>query len=178
MGIISKIISGFTENRIEDPTIGFLNLAGEGALGLMEEDKNHLEDLFFSVSVRSSDPPRCNVLFLYCDLKANETNPLWLLEIARSSGAVIIIIANENDSEYCLKITNKAAKGVNLVMTLDRKGTCFAKFFRKIFELMLNGATMPTAWAQLAPQYPKDSHQGCPETFFFCGAGQIAFENK
>jgi hypothetical protein len=62
----------------------------------------------------------------------------------------------------------------NLVMTLDRKGGAFPGFFRRLFSAMFEGASMPVAWARLAPQHAP-AHADAPETIFAAERGQVTF---
>lgn len=49
-------------------------------------------------------------------------------------------------------------------MTLKRKGHIFPNFFKKLFEMMHHGVTMPMAWVKLAPQIPGVEHNNVPGT--------------
>ena len=64
----------------------------------------------------------------------------------------------------------------NLVMTLDRKGDSFGRFFQVLFQDMFAGTSMPMAWVKLAPQRgPKSGGKNTPWTIFACELGQLAF---
>jgi hypothetical protein len=63
-----------------------------------------------------------------------------------------------------------------LVLTINRKGVAFATFFRRLFEDMSNGISMPDAWVKLAPQIPGHDSPDCPDSFFACEIGPVTLE--
>jgi hypothetical protein len=68
----------------------------------------------------------------------------------------------------------KVKKPLNLVMTLNRNGSNFDTFLRQLLSRMSRGETMPTAWAALSPQAPRDSrHAHLPSTIFSAGRGGV-----
>lgn len=168
--------------RIRSPRLGFLNLKGPGAADLVRADHEALASLF-STSEESTDaPPRCDVLFLYCDIDRDGKiagRQDGLLALIRRAGARVVVVASENDGSHAMASTRKARAGrANLVFTLDRKGPLFAAFFARLFGEMTNGVSMPRAWVKLAPQIRGRAHADCPDTVFLCEAGHIAFAAK
>src|SRR5262245_26513622 len=169
VGFLSKL---FGARRVEAGTLGILDLCGDKAAALVAADRAALAPLFRVVSESTGQPPRCNLLLLYCAIENDGRiagRSLGLREIIRDSGAPIVVVAMPNSGESY----NAAAKGksygrANLVMTLDRKGDAFGRFFQRLFAEMKQGTSMPIAWVKLAPQAPGIAHTDCPDTIFAC----------
>jgi hypothetical protein len=165
---------------VTSPRIGFFNLLGLPGQSLVEEDKQALQPFFSSVEESSDGPPVCDVLMIYARVEgdgrvAGSAN--GLREIIRKSKAVIVIVASENEAKNYIAAAKSTGYGrANLVMTLDRKGAAFGKFFAGLFEKMRQGTSMPQAWVELAPQVPGARHENCPESIFAAEIGQIAFK--
>ena len=88
-------------------------------------------------------------------------------------------MATPNSSEHIVQaLKQDGPKRANLVCTMDRKGAIFSTFFRKLFELMQAGKSMPMAWNSLAPQVPSriDPHTDVPDTVAILEAGQVKFD--
>ena len=165
---------------IRTPRLGILNLKGEAVEPLIAEDRAAMAPLFSSVEISEFVTPRCDVLFAYCDLTADgyaSGSGSSLREIVRDSGTAVVVVASENPQEGIIAATKKTGYGhANLAVTLQRKGPAFSSFYRRLFEAMAQGTTMPVAWVRLAPQIPGYDHPDCPSGFFLCEAGQIAFK--
>jgi len=135
--------------------------------------------LFRQVSESTQQPPSCNLLLLYCAFENDGSivrYPLGLREIIRDSGAAVVVVASQNSGEsYNAAAKEKSYGRANLVMTLDRKGDAFGRFFQKLFAEMKRGKSMPTVWVKLAPQGPHSVQTDVPDTFFLCELGQLAF---
>ncbi len=89
----------------------------------------------------------------------------------------IFILASENPGDdlipFCSEAVNAGAAPMNLVMTLDRKGDSFGRFFKSLFGHMVSGGkTMPQAWVELSPQ-GTTSEIDAPETVFSAGFGSL-----
>lgn len=164
---------------IASPTIGFLNLIGQSAAAAMAADQAALTRLFSLAVESSSEPPTCNVLFLYATIEASGSivgSTAGLRGIIRDSRASVVVVASENTPESYIAATKDAGYGfANLVMTLERKGDLFPRFFERLFTDMRRGESMPVAWVKLAPQAPQAEHADCPATIFACELGQLAF---
>ena len=165
--------------KIALPTLGVLNLKGAPAKAIIAEDTAALASLFSSAAPSEGAPPRCDVLFIYCDISSDgriDGSQSGLREIIRDSGAHVVIVASENSSESYVAAGKQTGYGrANLVLTLQRNGPSFTSFFRRLFAEMTKGVSMPAAWGKLAPQVPDDDHPDCPGTIFACEAGQITF---
>lgn len=164
---------------IESPKLGILNLKGDSSAGVMAEDKEALIPVFDSVLESQREVPHCDVLLIYCDLQANgriHNSSEGLREIIRDSGASVVVVASENEGEgYIAAAQHKDYGLANLVMTVERNGKCFPRFFHDLFAQMKRGVTMPVAWVTLAPQIPGRVQEDCPVTIFACELGQVAF---
>ena len=91
-----------------------------------------------------------------------------------------MVFASDNPVEnYVAAFPAEQRKGFvepSLVLTLERKGENFVKFFSSLFRLMAKGQTMPMAWVRLAPQGGNSREmQELPETIFEANLGQIKF---
>jgi hypothetical protein len=163
---------------LSDPKVGLLNLATEKAAEFARTDAAWLSRLFESVTVSDSDAPRCDVLFLYADMAPSgviDGSALGLREIVRDSGAKIVVVASENLAESYIKAGAQRPYGrANLVMTLDRCGDAFERFFEALFSKMQRGESMPDAWVQLNPQVREPNFES-PETIFACELGRLTF---
>jgi hypothetical protein len=165
--------------RIQSPTLGILDLSAGSAAADIDADRTAIERLFSSVVESATEPPTCNVLFLYWHIEADGSirgSKLGLREIIRDSSASVVVVATENASDsYIAAYKDKGYGYANLVMTYERKGDAFATFFQRLFTQMKRGVSMPIAWVKLAPQVPGMKHVDVPEALFACEAGQIAF---
>jgi hypothetical protein len=160
---------------ITAPSIGFVNLMGAEGEPLLAEDKAALSGLFAWAGESTDLPPVCNLLFVY--VKVRTDAPTQIRQLIARSGALIAVIASPNEGKsYNANCGRKDNPPVNLVMTLDRKGTYFADFFHRLFTLMYQGKTMPVAWVQLAPQDPNLKLEGIPDTIFAAEISHILFE--
>lgn len=164
---------------ITAPTLGILNLEGGEAVSAVETDRRSFGELFGRITEHTDAPPLCDVLLIYCqvglDGRLTNTNRS-LREVIRDSGAKIVIVASENQSDAYIKAGHVEVYGrANLVMTLTRNGASFGAFFARLFGDMFKGTTMPVAWERLAPQIPGEAHIDAPEAIFACELGQIAF---
>ncbi len=105
---------------------------------------------------------------------------IQVLEGLSKAGAKLVVFASENPVEnYVAAFPPKQRIGFvepNLVLTLERKGENFVKFFGSLFGLMAKGRTMPMAWVKMAPQGGDSRRmQELPETIFEANLGQIKF---
>ena len=174
--ILSKL---FGARTVEAGTLGILNLCGNDAAEWVAADRDALGRLFREVSESTQQTPSCNLLLLYCALESDGSivrHHLGLREIIRDSGAAVVVVASPNSGEsYNAAAKEKPYGRANLVMTLDRKGHAFSRFFQKLFGEMKRGKSMPIAWVNLAPQRPHSVHTDVPDTVFLCELGQLAF---
>src|SRR5579859_5259223 len=189
MGFLSKLFGSNASTvtttvdrpfRIQDPTIGFLNLCGESGARLLEADKRALGPLFGHTKVSDVlPPPQCDVLFIYCSLspQPDASDPIGSLRsLIKSARAYIAVFASENDpNAYIKRMGKRTDWGANIVMVLNRNGDKFAAFFRSLFSAMFEGQSMPMVWVKLAPTGPSPKHDETPSSIFAAEAGHVTF---
>ena len=178
MGFLSGLF-GPRVQVITSPRAGVLNLLGASVADLAERDAQFLEPLFGNIATETTHPPQCNALFVYCSIAPDGTvqgSRSSLREIVRDSGAVVVVFASPNPGDAYVKAGKPAPYGkANLVITLNRKGDAFGRFFKALFTDMKHGVSMPKAWVKLAPQIPGRQQADILDCIFACEAGQLAF---
>jgi len=177
----SKAMGSFRRHTfvIKSPRLGILNLKGAAAAGDIAVDRSAISTFFLSVEQSEGVVPSCDVLFLYCDLTpdgaviASESS---FREIIRDSGATVAVVASDNSGDRYIAAGKPAPYGMaNLAMTIDRRGNAFPSFYKRLFDYMSQGISMPVAWVKIAPQIPGMDHQDCPGGIFSCERGQVTF---
>lgn len=181
--VVLLILAGWSPLRrlrstptISNPVLGVLNVIGPSAETDVKADLEQLSQYFSEVRQAVESPPSCNVLLLYCNLNSDGGvigSSQRLGEIIREAGAVVAVVATNNDMEGY-----KAAGpfgNCNLIMTIDRRGPLFADMLSQIFAQMKSGVSMGVAWINLAPQDPRADHSHLPGVLCVLDYGQIAF---
>lgn len=166
--------------ELKSPKIGFLNLLGSTGRSLLEEDKAALGPIFPASEVSDTAMPQCDVLLIYAQAGSDGRligSEDGLRGLIRKANAVIAILASPNEPNNLIAAGKPAGYGqANLVLTINRKGPAFARFFAELFRKMYRGTTMPVAWVELAPQNPRAQHGNCPETIFLAEVSHIVFQ--
>lgn len=126
-----------------------------------------------------------DVVHLFADVSAagiisgaDGTNCLGteLIDSCCDAGVKLLWIASGNHPDGYIKGFRAKGKPLNLVMTIDRKGSGFSIFLAKLLSKMAAGETMPGAWVAIAPQAPKNPHASdMPATIFAAGNGSAKF---
>jgi hypothetical protein len=107
------------------------------------------------------------------DGRGNELIGTELIERCSDSDVKLLWVASDNKPDGYIK-GFKVAKPLNLVMTINRNGPNFTTFLSQLLSRMSGGETMPTAWAALSPQSPRDPrHAHLPATIFSAGRGGV-----
>jgi hypothetical protein len=156
------------------------NLVGEAANELVARDRADLGPLFHdNVQIGTRDAPKCDVLFLYCALDASgrvSGQPFSMRDAIKAAGARIAVLASEIPAESMPDSDLSAGSDwrANIVITLDRNGEHFGRFFKELFSQMQAGVSMLMAWVELAPQGPVQGND-LPVTICLPEAGHIAF---
>lgn len=162
---------------IRDPKVGIVNVAGADGEKLAQEDAKYLNGIFPRVRTLQPANPGCDVLYMYASIASGGSirdSPESVRDIIRVSKAPIVVIANANEVDcYAAAFKGKASRA-NLVMTLDRRGESFARFFTKLFMQMKAGVSMPNAWVALNPQ-SSSADADAPSCIFSCEVGHITF---
>jgi hypothetical protein len=172
---------------IATPSLGLLNLLGAKADKLLKQDQAELGPLFpGGVQVSTRQVPKCNVLFLYCDIDASSRlagSSYSLRESIKAAGAHVAVVASEISEDILIGRGFAQAMGgrsdwpANIVITLNRNGDSFDRFFNNLFSRMRAGVSMPMAWVELAPQGPVQP-KDIPGTIALMEAGHIVFGPK
>jgi hypothetical protein len=165
---------------IDRPTIAFLDLSDGMCESIIAEDKAQIGAFFQNnAPCTTQQVPACDVLFLYCALdskgrvaKARSS----LRDLIAKSGASIAVVASEVPADVLKNPRFQKSVGraghppVNLVITGNRNGAAFPRFFGELFQSMRDGLSMPMAWVKLAPQMPHQP-QNLPVTICLMEAG-------
>jgi len=138
--------------------------------------------LSFPVLVICSEPWAYDIVHFFCGLSPGGI-------IADSEGATIIgsefiakccekdvkllWVASGNKGDDYIKGFKVNENRLNLVMTLDRRGSRFSEFLEKLLSRVSRGETMPIAWAALAPQARGPWEQDLPSCIFSAGRGSV-----
>jgi hypothetical protein len=164
---------------IQNPVAGFLNLQGDRGKALLESDIREFALFFSDCRTSASDVPRCQVLFVYCDIDPSgriQGTPDPLRALAMWAGAYVTIVATANDMEaYKKTLEAKVDWTSNIVLVLDRKDSGFSNFFCRLFEMMNKGTSMLMAWVKLAPQGPGQGGTEGPASVLLAEAGHVTF---
>ena len=121
-------------------------------------------------------------MHLFAEVKSNGTVEdvfgYKFLENLSQADTKLVIFASDNSGDnyiaFSPKDKTKNIRPMNMVMTLERKGDLFPKFFKSLFSFMVSGDTMPEAWVKLAPQNPHIEHN-TPGAIFSAGFGAVKF---
>jgi hypothetical protein len=126
---------------------------------------------------------RCDIVHLFCDISpegnivdshGNTTEGAALIQHCCDADVKLLWLASQNKPEGYIKGFKAAGKPLNLVLTIDRKGSCFPSFLENLLRKMSAGETMPAAWVALAAQTPSDPrHQDLPACIFAAGRGGL-----
>ena len=126
---------------------------------------------------------RYDVVHLFCDVtsqgnitdvQGRETAATSLIQSCCDSDVKLLWLASENKPEGYIKGFKAAQKPLNLVLTLDRKGSRFSNFLENLLRKMSAGETMPVAWVSLSPQNSNDPrNQDGPACIFAAGRGGV-----
>jgi hypothetical protein len=164
---------------ITDPVAGFLNLNGARSADLLREDADALGRYFIRTIEAVDETPRCDVLFVYCDVDPDGAilgDPAWLQRTIGEARAYIAIVATENDPEgYFNMQLEFDAWHANVVYTSERKDPAFANFYLRLFDMMERGVSMLMAWVEIAPQIPDLIDPTVPSQLMSAQAGHLTF---
>jgi hypothetical protein len=172
---------------IANPVLGFVNLAGPTGQALLERDRAVLAEVFANnIRIGENEIPICNVLFFYGTLEPSTRvagQKFSFRDMVKAAGAHIAVLASEPspellDSEEFLKAMGTSGDWrANIVITMNRKGDDFGRLFHRLFSRMRDGAAIPTAWVEIAPQGPYQPPD-LPVMFVVFEAANIAFGPK
>lgn len=166
-------------------TVGFANLSGDDLVPLLTEDAAAISPMFKNTNIAPVTRfPSCEILFLYAHLRQDGTLagidvPAGLRQVAQLTSATLVVLASPNPSDAAQKSAAlPGQKSANLVLTLNRNGDGFSRFFRTLFERMEVGTSLLHAWVELAPQHPSAMPNFAPATLLLAEAGDIRFPDS
>jgi hypothetical protein len=126
---------------------------------------------------------RYDVVHLFCnvtsdgnisDAQGRETAATRLIQTCSDSDVKLLWLASENKPEGYIKGFKAGQKPLNLVLTLDRRGSRFSNFLENLLRKMSAGETMPVAWVSMSPQNSNDPrNQDAPACIFAAGRGGV-----
>lgn len=126
---------------------------------------------------------RYDVVHLFCDVTSDgniidvqgrETAATTLMQNCFDSDVKLLWLASENKPQGYIKGFKAGRNPLNLVLTLDRKGSSFSTFLEDLLRKMSAGETMPVAWVSLSPQDSNDPrNQDTPACIFAAGRGGV-----
>lgn len=124
-----------------------------------------------------------DIVHLFCDVssdgnimdrRGNVTTATGLLQCCSESDAKLVWLASENKPEGYIQGFKTARKPLNLVLTIDRRGSRFSNFLENLLRKMSAGETMPVAWVSVSPQNSNDPrNQDAPACIFAAGRGGV-----
>jgi hypothetical protein len=168
--------------RIRNPKLGLVNMGGEEFAALSNEDRAAFGSLFGDVVVSADGTiPQCDVLFVYARLEPDGSLPGGAESTIRHAAAraqcSVVVLASNNPSDRVVAAGKlPGPKQGSLVLTLNRNGEGFARFFKELFTLMNSGKTMPMAWVKIAPQHNSVMPQYAPDTIFLPEGKFVVFK--
>jgi len=93
-----------------------------------------------------------------------------LIQNCCDSGVKLLWVASSNPPGAYVNGFKPGGNRINLVMTIDRRGSHFSDFLRGLLHRMSLGKPMPVAWSEVAPQSSgHPAHAGLPDTIFSAG---------
>jgi len=122
---------------------------------------------------------RYDIVHLLCDVSGEgeirdaESNSLVaddLVEKCVRTNVKLLWLASDNGGKAYMDNFHLKGKPLNVVMTIDRKGSSFPEFLEKLLFRMFYGDTVPVAWVDLAPQIPGLNHPNLPGDDLRCRA--------
>ena len=107
------------------------------------------------------------------DNSGHEITGTELIQHCCDQNVKLLWAASDNPPERYIKGFGARGKRLNLVMTLNRRGSNFRSFLKKLLSQMAYGSPMPVAWNDICPQIPRSEHPDTPESIFFAGRGGV-----
>lgn len=157
--------------------VALWNIAGGEMDALIKEDAAALGTVFSKVKVYPAhEVPQAMMVFAYAGLTeegmlagypAYDVKQLALATRAR----LFVLAAGNSAGSVKAAAERKGAPVPTLVLTLDRNGKGFGRFFRALFDDMRTGTPILSAWVKLAPQHPNANPTHAPATILLAEGG-------
>jgi hypothetical protein len=110
------------------------------------------------------------------DDTGNAIDGVSLIQRCYNSGVKLLWIASDNKADTYIKHFKAPGIPINLVMTIDRRGSRFTSFLQALLFRLSQGEAMSGAWVALSPQSPRDpKHQDLPVTVLAVSQGALRF---
>ena len=167
--LVASLGSKFSELiETDNSTYRHLNLSPTNAVF------KSIDELFAAIA------KRYDVVHLFCDvshdgtlsdIEGKKTSGTTLIQKCFESGVKLLWLAANNEPEgYITGFKLAAGTAMNLVLTIDRRGSRFSSFLAELLLKMSHGESMPLAWVSLAPQSSKDPrNQEAPSCIYVAG---------
>ena len=161
-------------------TLGFANMSGPDMEPLIDSDHAALAPLFEKVSrVPQGQIPGAPILFVYAHLLPSgmlANNPkAGVRQIVQLTKSQVLVLASPNPGANVVAAAKAPGpKGANLIFTTNRNGAGLTRLFRELFETMMAGRDMLSAWSLIVPQGAQPAPWQ-PGTVFLAEAGKLVF---
>jgi hypothetical protein len=168
-----------TAGQTRSASLGLFNLLGSAAHQAVAQDSTMLAPVFRNKVLigHGQNPkfkgeiPECNILMLYGHIDSSLVlsgggSSYTLPELAKASAAQLIVVASDTpvqtltDPKFVRSLSGWSGPAPVVIVTLDRKGDGFLKFFLQYFLRLVMGSSVTQGWVDLAPQGPNFDHWG------------------
>jgi hypothetical protein len=204
MGLFKKLFGGAKTPQptraarpnietIKDPRILLCSIGRDNQdAELLMEDRSIYQDCYKNlVEYRAKDisdflafiqDKSFDIAHLFIDIDADGTlegQPIpQVMKQLEQRGAKLVLFADNGPAKNPTKgfhADNTRGIRVNFVVTIDRRGERFRKFFKDLFTLMANGESLFMAWVKIAPQAEGPWMDDLPSTYVSVGRGELKF---
>jgi hypothetical protein len=181
--LLIALLAGFEARAQQIPAKLTFAVFDREFIDIANEDSELLFPLFTNVGMGRRQLAKTNVLLLYARLNRDGTvsdSGKGLRELIEPTGASIVVVAAPNPAEHVTAAAGRAGPktAANIVLTIDRNGMAFPRFFRRLFERMRDGEDMLRAWVELAPQGPVAGKIPAPVTIMIAEGGRLVFPGR
>lgn len=121
-----------------------------------------------------------DIAHLFINIDANGTlegQPIpQIMKQLEQKGVKMILFADTGPAKHATNgfhADNTKGIRVNFVVTIDRRGERFRKFFKNLFTLIANGESFFMAWVKIAPQGDGPWMDDLPSTYVAVGRGDL-----
>jgi hypothetical protein len=180
MGFFKKLFGSSSSTGVKAETLGVLDLTGGREAAARDADSAALRPFFARVVATTDRPPECTWLMVYCTIGEDGRIAGYsgsLRDLVDHARAPFVVVATPNTATAYRNAAPDTPHGqANLIMTLDRKGDAFARFFvRLLAEMKDTRQPLPAAWNAVAPQARGAAHDA-PDTIAICDLGGVTLE--
>lgn len=179
MGLLDRLLGSKPKANPNASRILVCDIGG-GFVEPMEADAAVYRRIFSMTEVRSFLSPaelfatlrreRFDVVHVFCEVSpagyiaGGPTSGADLVQSCVDEDISLLWIASDNPAEGYISGFPAPKGGMNMIMTLKRRGPSFTRFLDELLSRMAHGESMSSAWQALAPQIPGRDHPNTPET--------------